>query len=187
VSKRDSNRKRKFRDAYNTPEWVTRALLDFIPVRSKTAIWECAAGKGQMVKALVANGYSVVSSDISSGRDFLKCDRPPGRIPVGAVITNPPYSHATEFIEHALKLKVPLVAMLLPIDFDSAKTRRHLFADCPYFARKIVLTKRILWFKPKANPVTGKTAGPSENHAWFVWCKWHNGPPSIVYSFEEAA
>jgi hypothetical protein len=49
---------------------------------------------------------------------------------------NPPYISATLFIEHALRLMSGggKVAMLLRTDFDHAKTRRHLFSDCPAFA-----------------------------------------------------
>lgn len=43
-----------------------------------------------------------------------------------------------------------LIAMLLRTDFDRAKTRRHLFGDCVTFAKKLVLTKRMVrglqWF-----------------------------------------
>jgi hypothetical protein len=53
------------------------------------------------------------------------------------------------------------VAMLLRTDFDHAKTRRHLFADCPAFARKIVLSKRIWWIK-------NSIGQPSFNHAWYI-------------------
>jgi hypothetical protein len=60
--------------------------------------------------------------------------------------------------------------MLLRVDFDSAKSRRHLFADCPAFAGKIVLTKRI-------RCIEGSTGSPSFNHAWFVWDRQHRGRP----------
>jgi hypothetical protein len=43
------------------------------------------------------------------------------------------------------------VAMLLRTDFDHAKGRQHLFGQCPIFAKKLVLTRRIVWFEgPKA-------------------------------------
>jgi hypothetical protein len=64
--------------------------------------------------------------------------------------------------------------MLLRVDYDSAITRRHLFADCQAFATKLVLTRRIVWFEPKI-------ASPSENHAWFVWSWRHEGAPTIAY------
>jgi hypothetical protein len=80
------------------------------------------------------------------------------------VVTNPPYELAQQFIEHALRITEPhrgLVAMLLRCDFDSARTRQHLFAQCPAFAKKLVLTKRIVWFAPAK-------ASPSFNHAWYL-------------------
>jgi hypothetical protein len=52
-----------------------------------------------------------------------------------------------EFCAQALKLTAPVkgfVAMLLRCDFDHAKRRAYLFADCPQFAKKIVLTRRIV-------------------------------------------
>jgi hypothetical protein len=65
--------------------------------------------------------------------------------------------------------------MLLRTDFDHAKTRWPLFSDCPAFACKIVLTKRIRW-------IEGSTGSPSFNHAWFMWDWWHKGPPEIAYA-----
>ena len=97
-------------------------------------------------------------------------------------MTNPPYDLATEFIERALRYfegrSVGKIAMLLRTDFDHAKSRTHLFRDCPAFERKIILMKRIAWFveangKPKASP--------SFNHAWYIWDWKHNGPPTIGY------
>jgi hypothetical protein len=100
---------------------------------------------------------------------------------VRGIVTNPPYERAEEFCTHALKLTAPVkgvVAMLLRCDFDHAKRRAYLFADCPQFAKKIGLTRRIVWFvvadgKPKASP--------SFNHAWFLWDWQHAGPPAIAY------
>ena len=70
-------------------------------------------------------------------------------------------------MRHALKLTEPelgKVAMLLPVNFDTAKGRKDIFADHPAFARKLILTRRIRW----AN-IEQKSAGPSMNHAWYVW------------------
>jgi hypothetical protein len=72
--------------------------------------------------------------------------------------------------------------MLLNVDFDSADTRRDLFDEHPAFQKKIVLTKRIVWFKPKV-VIGKKPSGPSANHAWFLW-SWTNAgkPPTIWYA-----
>jgi hypothetical protein len=81
---------------------------------------------------------------------------------------------AQEFIEKAISY-APLVAMLLRTDYDHAKTRQHLFGQCPKFAKKLVLTKRIRWFE-------NSIGAPSFNHAWYIWNRMHFGNPAIVYA-----
>lgn len=172
MSQRDSGYARKERDCYETPAWVTTALLPHLP--PFLSIWEPACGSGKMCRALRAGGHIVVGTDIDGGRDFLRATYPGGGHPNGdAIITNPPYALATEFIEHALKLAV-FVAMLLRTDFDHAKTRSHLFAGHPAFAKKLALTKRIKWFEDSGGQ-------PSFNHAWFIWDWRHSGPPILAY------
>lgn len=174
MSQRESGYARKERDLYETPAWVTKALLPHLPSGS-LAIWEPAAGSGKMSDALIEGGHRVYSSDIEHGDDFLQTiDR---RWPV--IVTNPPYELATEFIDHALKMVGGdgLVAMLLRTDFDHAKTRQHLFGKCRFFKKKIVLTKRIVWFE-------GPKAAPSFNHAWYVWDQTYRGAPTLAYGPE---
>jgi hypothetical protein len=91
---------------------------------------------------------------------------------------DPPYARAAvAFIEHALRHVAPTgqVAMLLRTDFDHARSRQHLFGQCPQFARKVVLCKRIVWFDRPG-------AAPSFNHAWFIWEWLHSGPPVLAYA-----
>lgn len=181
MSQRDSGYERKERDLYETPEWVTRALLPALP-RTPVKIWEPAAGNGAMARVL-ATTTSVVSSDVfehalAYQADFLDAPVHEG---VDAIITNPPYNLAAEFCERALRLMEPvggIVAMLLRTDFDHAKGRTHLFRDCPAFAKKLILMRRIVWFveddgKPKASP--------SYNHAWMIWDWRHEGPATLAW------
>lgn len=182
MSQRDSGYERKERDLYETPEWVTEALLPHLP---KTAnIWEPACGSGKMAKVLDATYATDLETEYGdSGMDFLKLRRPSPvpRFSCHAIVTNPPYELAQEFCEHALRLMKEVsgtVAMLLRTDFDHAKSRAHLFRDCPAFAKKLVLTKRIVWFEPEPG---AKGKSPSFNHAWFIWDWRHSGPPILAY------
>lgn len=201
MSQRDSGYERKERDLYETPAWVTAALFPHLP-SSPDVIWEPAVGSGKMADAMIEASdktITVIRSDIATGKDFLACMDRDG---ADAIITNPPYKIADEFIAHALKLMEPhgIVAMLLGNDFDHAKTRQHLFSGCPSFAKKLVLTKRIKWFDGpvpckhcgatgnkdglKCKPCNGKgekVQGPSENHAWFIWDWKHQGAPTLAY------
>jgi hypothetical protein len=106
--------------------------------------------------------------------DFLACNKAHD---VFGIVTNPPYVLAKEFCGHAIALMEPVrgfVAMLLRTDFDHAKTRSYLFANCPPFAKKLVLTRRIQWFEDSKG-------SPSFNHAWFIWNWRHKGPPTLAY------
>jgi hypothetical protein len=166
MSQRVSGYERHERDVYETPAWVTEALLPHIPEGVKE-VWEPACGSGKMVRALEAAGYKVLATDIETGTDFLEQRKPF----VQAIITNPPYALAREFIEHALSY-ADHVAMLLRTDYDHAKTRQYLFGKG--FAKKVVLTKRIRW-------IEGSTGQPSFNHAWFIWDHAHLSAPTLAY------
>ena len=125
-----------------------------------------------MVAALSSAGFDVAASDIADGQDFLTQRAPR---PFRAIITNPPYELATEFIERALSIMPAdgFVAMLLRTDFDHAKSRQHLFGECAWFWKKVVLTKRIKWFDDSDGQ-------PSFNHAWYIWAA-HSGKPTLAY------
>lgn len=175
MSQRDSGYARIKNDNYSTPTWVTEAVIPHLAPR--LTIWEPAAGSGQMVRVL-RKYYNVIPTDITrrSSVDFLTTTTTPFPA-TNCVLTNPPYSHAREFIEHALGLMAPvngIVCMLLRTDYDHAQSRAHLFADHHAFAKKLVLTKRIQWFEHS-------TASPSFNHAFYIWDHKHNGPPVIAY------
>lgn len=182
MSQRDSGYARKERDLYETPEWVTEALLPHL--RPCDFILEPSAGSGRMAEILKdhcqVSAYDIEPHESLQGtKDFFYFEV--GNCHCDGIVTNPPYEFAQGFCEHALRLMEPnagFVAMLLRTDFDHAKSRTHLFRDCPAFSKKLVLMKRIVWFveddgKPKASP--------SFNHAWYVWDWKHEGPPTIAY------
>jgi hypothetical protein len=171
MSQRDSGYERKERDLYETPAWVTEALLPHL--EPDCHIWEPACGSGKMARVLRDAEHPTVETDIEAGHDFL------ATIVTGwqAIVTNPPYILAQEFIERALdltKMNQGAAFMLLRTDYDHAKTRQHLFGGCPQFARKLVLTKRIKWFEDSKG-------SPSFNHAWYMWTWKHQGPPTLAY------
>ena len=180
MSQRDSGYERKERDLYETPEWVTLALRPHLP-REPFIVWEPACGSGKMVRALEQGASLVHGTDIESGIDFLTSDVPTVYGTWDAVITNPPYKQACEFISRAMEVMEPfagMVAMLLRTDFDHAESRRDMFDRRGHsesrFYKKVVLTRRIRWFEDS-------TGSPSFNHAWFIWDWKHTGPPTLAY------
>jgi hypothetical protein len=174
MSQRPSGYRRQSDEAYETPAWVVAALLAQFGAPIRCAWDPCDRASGRLVTALRTLGINT----IGTADDFLMITAPPPD--VSDLITNPPYGEAkrgelaVRFIEHALKLMVPRIAMLLRNDFDSAFGRQHLFRRCPYFSGKIVLLNRIRWFE-------GPSA-PSDNHSWFIWNRAQLGPPIIRYA-----
>jgi hypothetical protein len=61
MSQRGSGYARKALDLYETPDWVTKAVVPHLG--SKLHVWEPAAGGGKMVRALGNAGYTVEASD----------------------------------------------------------------------------------------------------------------------------
>ncbi len=175
MSQRVSGYERQERDVYETPSWVTAALVNE-GFREPYVAWEPAAGSGKMRRVLeLLLPCPVLWSDIHAGTDFLATVAPFG---CDCIITNPPYDLGPDFIRHALALMRPVggqVMMLLRTDFDHARTRSNLFENCPAFAKKLVLTRRIRWFEDE------RKANPSFNHAWFCWDWKHKGPPTLAY------
>jgi hypothetical protein len=162
-------------DCYDTPAWVTEALLDAVTLPND--VWEPAAGAWHMVAELCARGYAVTASDVAprsnrvEGLDFLTAEP---RLGVRCIVTNPPFSLATEFVERALA-QVSVVAMLLPFEWDAAGGRVELFRR-KNFAMKLTLTRRIQWVGLQ------HTASPRKHHAWFVWNSGHRGVPAMRWA-----
>lgn len=178
MSRASSGYERREADLYQTEEWVGDAIAEVIALRGRI-IWECAIGPGRFARAMKERGATVIGTDIMDYGcpdqvalfDFTSDDTVPAEVgPFHGIITNPPYGKrnkmAEVFIEKGLERlrSGGFMALLLPVDFDSGKTRRRFFADCRHFAGKIVLTKRINWF---AGEESGN--GNTENHAIYLW------------------
>jgi hypothetical protein len=174
MSQRVSGYPRVVDDVFETPSWVTRVIAPYLRDHC-LYVWDPANGpRSKIADVLRTEGLDVIATN----DDFLsRTSLPYARI--DGIMTNPPYGVsgklACQFIGHALEL-VPVVVMLLRIDFDSGKTRTHLFRDCKSFDRKIVLLDRIVWFEREG------AAGPSDNHAWFIWNMRHRGPATLAYA-----
>ena len=174
----NSGYERILSDAYYTERWVTEALLS--QVRFRGAVWEPAAGRGDISVVLRGAGYNnVIESDIAwpDSVDFLRQRSLPDY--VESIATNPPYDQIVDFICHALVLTKPvdgIVAMLARHEFECAGTRKGLF-NRPPFACRVVLTKRPYWVERKKGDKS-----PRYNFGWLVWDWRHTGPATTRYA-----
>jgi hypothetical protein len=160
-------------DVYETPPEAVEALI-----RAERAlpphIWEPCCGSGRVVEVLRAHGHRVTASDLVGDRiDFLmEWHAPSG---VGAIVTNPPFKLAPDFVRHGLAL-VPMVAMLLRLNFLESERRSDIIdggslARVHVFADRLPRMHRQGWEGPRSSTTTA--------YAWFVWLREHVGPTTL--------
>ncbi len=180
MGKHENGYARVARDFYPSPGWVTAALAEHVDLTG-LRVWECACGDGRMAEALKDAGAIVYATDIEDrgysgfdgALDFLSTMN--GKPASNYIITNPPGGErntlAEKFVEiglHHIARGGGLLALL------------RFFADCRFFAGKIVLTRRIKWFEP---PPGERKKSPKENHSWYVWrCPCSHAVPAIFYA-----
>ena len=163
------------RDLYETPAAATEALLR--AGRLPHLVWEPAAGHGAIVRVLQAHGHNVAAGDIIDygfPLRFVGNFLTTTAVPDGctAILTNPPYRLAEQFVAHALAL-VPTVVMLLRLAFLESERRieileRSGLARVHVFRKRLPMMHRAGWAGPRAS-----SAIP---FAWFCWDRGHRGP-----------
>ena len=166
MSSTNRGAERRVDDAYETPQWVVRRLLDVWQPRDGVLIEPCC-GSGQIVRCFPGKDWitcdirDVVPSSLRHVTgDFLQCDGGFHPAAVSAVITNPPFSLAEEFIRHS-RTSFPLadLVFLLRLNFLGSAGRlalwRHLGAPDVFVL-------------PNRPSFTGGKTDSCE-YAWFVW------------------
>lgn len=175
------NRASKFRgadDYYPTPAGATWALcrLGVLPRR----VWEPACGGGAMSRVLQAAGHDVVSTTLTprgfgeTDVDFLECKT----LRAPAIVTNPPFNLADQFVAHALALGADMTAFFLRLKYLEGRKRFELVYRQHPPAAVYVFIERVKFFAgdvAKADQPGWNT----EAFAWFIWRAGHVGPPIL--------
>lgn len=150
-------------------------------------IWEPACGGGHLCDVLKEKGYEVRASDIKDRGypgteiiDFLTV----GKERTGAyrrdIITNPPYSKALEFIEHALDIsdEGTKIAFFLKLQFLEGSKRKKFFEDSP--PKKIYVSSSRIKCAINGD-FDSITSSSAIAYAWFIWEKGYKGEPCVKW------
>lgn len=182
-------------ELYPTPPALTKALLRallYLPLDARLPrnIWEPASGMGHMALPLVAHGYNVRCSDVVDYRqrlpgtpvpqiqDFLTLE-PHWLGKDWAIVTNPPFSLAADFVRHGLKF-CPTVMILERLAFLESRSRADILTEnlswvLP-FDRRAPLMHR---WSPGKDGIWREWDGPKSTSAmafaWFVFKRWNDG------------
>lgn len=160
-------------ELYETPPEATYALIEH--ERLPQRLWEPAAGRGAIVRVLRAAGHSVLSTDLhnhpgaepwdvdQTGLNFLK---PMKNLPeIDAIVTNPPFSKAQEFVDRSLQY-APMCCMLLRLVFLESERRHQWFKQVGLqrvhiFSQRLPMMHRDGWTGPRSTSTTA--------FAWFIF------------------
>ena len=173
-----SKEEREPNDFYATDPIAVDFLLKKIDLPKQ--VLEPACGSGCLSERLAELGHEVKSYDLidrgyGEVQDFFMLTEPPFEGDF-AIVTNPPYKYAKEFVLHSLEL-VPdgsLVCMFLKTTFAEGKGRYHdLFSISPPL-KVLQCVERILCAK-NADFTYRRRFGSSISYAWWVWKKGFNG------------
>jgi hypothetical protein len=167
-------------DYYASEPKAARLLMELEEL--SPLIWECACGEGHLAKEFEKAGHEVYATDIvnrgfGKQADFLSIN---STIRNCDIVTNPPYSKALEFTEHALEIVDDghKVAMFLKIQFLEGKSRRRLFDKYPP-KTVYVSTSRLYCAKNGDFEKCGKASAVC--YAWFVWVKGFQGDTVVKW------
>jgi len=147
-------------DNFQTPKEALNILLPYLD--KNWQIWECAWGQGNLYRFLKEEGFNVLGTDKNGEYghrlDFLIDTM---SFPFDCIITNPPYSLKTEFLQRCYEIDKPF-ALLMPLTALEGKKRGKLYFK--YGIELVIPNKRINFETP-----SGKGSGSWFQVAWFCW------------------
>jgi hypothetical protein len=172
-------------DFWPTPHSLVEALVyHVLPLLPKTTIWECAAGDGRLVQAMMQAGREVFASDLypqddSQPWDFLGDAAPPL---AGAVaVTNPPFNAGDDFIDRGLALldagAIVGLVLLLRHDHLQAAGRAEALNAATF---EVHCNWRPVW-------IEGTDGQPRWAFTWVGWTGGRRRAPIYLTNGEPAA
>ena len=146
---------------YPTPAKVVDALLETVSFRPSDVFLEPCRGEGAIYNRIPLPGNQKCWAELSEGVDYLKT--PFNNIDV--IITNPPFSLATDFLEKAKSelSEDGTMIFLLRLNFLGSKKRVEFweaFGTPPHIK---VITPR-----PSFAKINNSTSDTCE-YGWFIW------------------
>lgn len=166
---------RQKEDYYATDPIAADWLLKLLYIPKDKVVWECCSGEDHLANVFREHGYEVRTSDIvkrlptTEYLDFMNQDEEWD----GTIVTNPPYNHATKFVEKALQTvtRGNYVCMFLKVQFLEGKERKNLFKKYP--PKFVCVSSSRL--SCAQNGDFERYPGSFVAYAWFIWEKGYEG------------
>lgn len=133
-------------DAYSTPGFFTEALLKMVQIQG--SVYEPCVGRGMISEVLRKQGLKVLTNDLDKAvkahlhKDAASPDA--WKHKVDWVVTNPPFSRASEIVKLAYEHSTVGIAFLLRLSFlEPCKDRADWLRMYPPTA--VFVLPRISW------------------------------------------
>ena len=182
-------------DFFGTPTWCTRGLIEVAPP-GQTVVLEPSAGDGAIVQELLDAGYEVRAIELrpralpglrdlcpsewgdwlrfsSPGRGYPELVKLCGPLEDVAILGNPPFAVAQDFVAQALLTSSPWVCFLLRVNVIASRPWSEMFSSPrtgPGVRQAGTLTAPTAIANLRKRPSfsgDGKTS--MDNYAWFIW------------------
>lgn len=180
-----SAKERERDDFYATDPKAVDLLCDYEGLTMPERVWEPSCGSGCLSERLTQRGFHVVSTDLvdrgygQGGVNFFEQREMPDDCQ--AIVTNPPYKFATDYVVHALDLLPDggLLCLFLKTTFAEGKERyQRIFGKTP---PRLVLqcSERVLCAKNAEFQRMQDGGGSAVSYAWWVWQKGYGGGTTL--------
>lgn len=168
-------------DFYETPSWAIRAIGPHLPIGTSTRILDPGCGTGAILRAIGALFPENEILGLEKDETRFHACRASTELPVAhgdffqhtekhdLIISNPPYSHALEFVQHAMTL-APVVCMLLRLPWIASQRRAE-------WHRENLCQINVL---PKRPSFTADGKTDATEYAWFLWGAGDPGTYTIL-------
>ncbi len=158
-------------DFYETTAWAVHAVLPVLPVIPEvTRILDPGCGTGAILRELGAAFPENEITGLEKDRARFEAVSASTDLPVqlgdffhhsdkyDLIVSNPPYSYALEFVQHALTL-APVVCMLLRLPWLAGQGRAQWQRENPSQVNVL----------PRRPSFTGDGKTDATEYAWFIW------------------
>jgi hypothetical protein len=175
-------------DFYQTPSYATKTLIENYEFNDWDVIWDPMAGNGAILKEFEKKHFQIYASDIvqrdyklnkvqdyfsPNWRDGLYYDMTHYNKNQFAIVTNPPYECANEFLKYTFEKIIPSVCcVFLPVRYlEGQKRYDEIYYN--YKPSKILMyVKRLGCYKQsdvEAGLVTERGVGSAVAYMWLIF------------------
>ena len=172
-------------DFYATSPKAIDILVGYPHISLPKHVWEPSCGSGCLSKRLEEIGYIVTSTDLidrgygQGGVNFFEQTAMPDGCT--AIVTNPPYKYATEYVLHALRLlpEDGMLCLFLKTTFAKGKERYYKIFGPQRPQYVLQCTERILCAKNAEFDYMEAHGGSAVSYAWWIWRKGYKGGTTL--------